>query len=195
MTIESNRDGRAPGDRQQGGAPTWGRRLAMCRCLLTQQQGLGLQLQLQEQLLPQLLPQLSPQQQNRIISRMMIQQQFPPPKKPLLHIREPPTDEWPRISVSVHRMRPRLLGALSPAVLSKGPAFSGVPRRALRRRALRECVWTGARKRKSVLPGRAASERHLAGWAGFGFFLRRRPSVWRSGGSGEQANFYRFVIR
>ena len=83
----------------------------------------GLQLQLQPQVVPQLLPQLLlPQQQNRMMSRMMSQQQFPPPKKPLLHICEPPKDEWPKISVSVHCMRLWPLGAFSAGVLSKGPA-------------------------------------------------------------------------
>ena len=57
----------------------------------SQQQGLGLQPQLLLQPQPQLLPpQLPlPQQHQMMISRMMIQQQLPPPK-PLLHIWGPP---------------------------------------------------------------------------------------------------------
>lgn len=59
----------------------------------SQQQGLGLQPQLllQPQLQPQPQPELPmlllPQQHQMMISRTMIQQQFPPPK-PLLHITE-----------------------------------------------------------------------------------------------------------
>ena len=45
------------------------------------------ELQPQPQLLPPQLP--LPQQHQMMISRMMIQQQLPPPK-PLLHIPEPP---------------------------------------------------------------------------------------------------------
>ena len=55
----------------------------------SQQQGLGLQPQLLLQPQPQPLPpQLPlPQQHQMMISRTMIQQQFPPPK-PLLHMTE-----------------------------------------------------------------------------------------------------------
>lgn len=63
----------------------------VCSLMKVQQQGLGLQPQLLLQPQPQLLPpQLPlPQQHQMMISRMMIQQQLPPPK-PLLHIPEPP---------------------------------------------------------------------------------------------------------
>ena len=63
----------------------------VCSLMKVQQQGLGLQPQLLPQPQPQLLPpQLPlPQQHQMMISRMMIQQQLPPPK-PLLHIPEPP---------------------------------------------------------------------------------------------------------
>ena len=55
----------------------------------SQQQGLGLQPQLllQPQPQPELPMLLLPQQHQMMISRTMIQQQFPPPK-PLLHITE-----------------------------------------------------------------------------------------------------------
>ena len=63
----------------------------VCSLMKVQQQGLGLQPQLLLQPQPQPLPpQLPlPQQHQMMISRMMIQQQLPPPK-PLLHIPEPP---------------------------------------------------------------------------------------------------------
>ena len=80
LTDEKYNNGRTPG------AFSTGRPLSYEK---SQQQGL----ELQPQLLPQPQPEppqlLLPQQHQMMISRMMIQQQLPPPK-PLLHISEPP---------------------------------------------------------------------------------------------------------
>ena len=82
-----------------------------------QQVGVLLQPQLQLQPQPQpwllqlLFPQsLLPQQHQMMISRMMIQQQLPPPK-PLLHIQRPPKRCRSISSTSFHPMRLHQFGA------------------------------------------------------------------------------------
>ena len=88
-TAERAREWR-PGNCTSKDAPGAAAR-GVCSLMKVQQQGLGLQPQLLPQPQPQPLPpQLPlPQQHQMMISRMMIQQQLPPPK-PLLHIPEPP---------------------------------------------------------------------------------------------------------